>query len=351
MFLKEFTIDGRKIGESHPPYIIAEMSANHGGLLTKAKKIISLSKNCGADAVKIQVYSPDSLTIDSNNKYFLIDKKFKWKDRSLYNLYTEAQTPRNWVPKLISHSKKVGITLFASVFDTFTVKYLNKLGVSAFKIASFESNYHDLIAECVKTKKPVIISTGLCSKKEIQEIIDVVKKNKGKKVILLKCVSAYPTPPSYSNLSLINKMKKDFKVNVGFSDHTLGIEASLAASSIGVCAIEKHFIDNKKKKTPDSFFSITPPELKKLVEESKKAFILRGHGKYGPSKYEKNSLVFRRSIFVIKDIKIGEKLSNKNLAVIRPGNGIQPKFMKSLLGKKTKKFLVKGTPLKWKDIF
>ena len=351
MFLKEFSIDGRKIGESYPPYIIAEMSANHGGLISKAKKIISISKKCGADAIKIQVYSPDSLTIDSKKKHFLIDRKFKWKDRSLFNLYTEAQTPKSWVPKLISYSKKVGITLFASVFDILSVKYLNELGVPAFKIASFESNYHDLIAACVKTRKPVIISTGLCSKKEIEEIINVVKKNRGKKIILLKCVSSYPAPLSYSNLSLINKMKKDFKVNVGLSDHTLGIEAATAASSIGVCAIEKHFIDNKKKKTPDSFFSITPPELKKLVEESKKAFILRGHGKYGPSKYEKDSLIFRRSIFVIKDIKIGEKLSNTNLAIIRPGNGIQPKFMKSLLGKKTKKFLAKGTPLKWKDIF
>ncbi len=350
MFLKEFSIDGQKISESSPPYIIAEMSANHGGKISRAKNIIKLSKDCGANAVKIQVYEPSSLTIDCHKKHFLIDKKFKWKDKSLYDLYSEAKTPKEWVPELMSYAKKIGITLFASVFDIDTVKYLKQLKIPAFKIASFEANYHELIAECVKTNKPVIISTGLCNKKEISEIIKIVKKNSGKKLILLKCVSSYPTPLSYSNLSLINQMKIDFKVNVGLSDHTLGLEASKAASILGACVIEKHFIDDKRKKTPDSFFSIGPKELKKLVEESKKGFILRGNCKYGPSDYEKDSLVFRRSIFVTKNIQIGENFSHSNLAVIRPGNGIQPKFLNKIVGKIANKALTRGTPLKWEDI-
>lgn len=350
MFLKEFAIDGKKVGESCPPYIIAEMSSNHGGEISRAKNIIKLSKSCGADAIKIQVYEPNSLTIDCHKKHFLIDKKFKWKNKSLYELYSEAKTPKDWIAELISYSKKIGITLFASVFDINTVKYLNKLRMPAFKIASFEANYHELIAECVKTKKPIIISTGLCNKKEILEIIKVVKNNSGEKLILLKCVSAYPTPLSYSNLSLINQMKMDFKVNIGLSDHTLGLEAAKAASILGACVIEKHFVDDKRKKTPDSFFSIGPKELKKLVEESKKGFILRGSGKYGPSDYEKESLVFRRSIFVTRDIQIGESFSHNNLAIIRPGNGLQPKFLRNIIGKFSKKRLTRGTPLKWKDV-
>ena len=350
MFQKEFTIDGKKVGESSPPYIIAEMSSNHGGELSRAKNIIKLSKNCGADAVKIQVYEPNSLTIDCHKKHFLIDKKFKWNNRSLYELYSEAKTPKDWVPELISYSKKIGIRLFASVFDIATVKYLNKLQMPAFKIASFEANYHELIAECVKTNKPIIISTGLCDKKEILDIIKVVKNNSGEKLILLKCVSSYPTPLSYSNLSLINQMKMDFKVNIGLSDHTLGLEAAKAASILGACVIEKHFVDDKRKNTPDSFFSIGPKELKKLVEESKKGFILRGNGKYGPSDYEKKSLVFRRSIFVTRDIQIGESFSHNNLAIIRPGNGLQPKFLKDIIGKFSKNKLTRGTPLRWKDV-
>ena len=346
MSFNNFKINGRMIGSNQPPYIIAELSANHGGSLKRAKKIIKLSKQSGADAIKLQVYGPESLTIKCKEKDFIIGKNFNWKNKNLYDLYKSAQTPKKWVPELLNYSKKIGITVFATPFDIETVKFLNKLGVPAFKISSFEANYHDLIIECVKTRKPVIISTGMCKKKEIQEIVNLVKKNGGIKLALLKCTSSYPAKLNEINLSVIPHMKKNFNTNIGFSDHTLGIESSILAIGYGACIIEKHFIDKKKPKTPDSFFSILPHELKSLVKRANEAYRLKGYIKYGPTKIESESMVFRRSIYCIKDIMIGEKLTKANIAIIRPGKGLDPKFFNKIIGKKTKKKIIKGPAIK-----
>ena len=348
MIFRDFKINGRLIGVNHPPYIISEISANHGGSINRAKRIIKLSKKSGADAVKLQVYKPESLTIKCNNKDFIIKNNLPWNEGTLFDLYTKAQTPLNWVPELLKFARKIGITIFATPFDVKTVKFLDNLNVPAFKIASFEAIYHDLISACVKTGKPVIISTGMCTKEEIKEIVDLVKNLGGKKLALLKCTSSYPAELNEINLSLIPEMIKKFKTNIGLSDHTNGIDTSVIAVTMGACIIEKHFIDKKIPQTPDSFFSILPNELKSLTQRVMYAYKLRGNKKFGPTNKEKESMIFRRSIYAVKDIKKDEVFTIKNISVIRPGKGLQPKFYKKIIGKKSKKKILKGTAIKWK---
>jgi len=337
----------RPISIKHRPFIIAEMSANHNQSLPNALKIIDKAKQAGVDAIKIQTYTPDTLTIKSSRKEFTItDKSSIWYKQSLYNLYKKAYTPWDWHQKIFDYSKKKGLICFSSPFDLSAVEVLKKLNCPAYKIASFEINNLPLIENVAKLKKPLIISTGLATFKEIKNAVITAKKNGCKKIILLKCTSTYPSNPKDSNIITINDLKKQFKCEVGISDHTKGIGVSVASIAYGSTVIEKHFTLDRKLGGVDSEFSLEPNEMKSLVDEATRAWSSLGKKKYGPTKSELSSLKFRKSIFVVKDIKKGEVFCDDNIKIIRPNIGLEPKFYKRIIGKIAQKNLKKGTPLK-----
>ena len=337
----------RPISIKHKPFIIAEMSANHNQSLSNALKIIDKAKQAGVDAIKIQTYTPDTLTIKSSRKEFTItDKSSIWYNQNLYNLYKKAYTPWDWHQKIFDYSKKKGLICFSSPFDLSAVEVLKKLNCPAYKIASFEINNLPLIENVAKLNKPLIISTGLATFKEIKNAVMTAKKNGCKKIILLKCTSTYPSDPKDSNIITINDLKKQFKCEVGISDHTKGIGVSVASIAYGSTVIEKHFTLDRKLGGVDSEFSLEPNEMKSLVDEAKRAWSSLGKKKYGPTKSELNSLKFRKSIFVVKDIKKGEVFCDENIKIIRPNIGLEPKFYKRIIGKIAQKNLKKGTPLK-----
>jgi pseudaminic acid synthase len=337
-----------KIGLKNKPCIIAEISGNHNKKLSNALKLVEIAANAGADMVKLQTYTPDTITIKSNRKEFIIrDKKSLWKNQNLYNLFKKGFTPWEWHPAILKKAKKLGILCFSSVFDETSVDFLEKLNVPAYKIASFESNHYPLIKKVIKTKKPMIISTGLSSLKEIRELVKFLKRNKCNNFALLKCTSAYPANPTDSNVNTIEDMRKKFKCEIGLSDHTLGIGASIAAVSNKATIIEKHITLNRNANGVDDKFSLEPYELKALVKESHTAWQALGKVFYGPTKNEVNSLQFRRSIYCSKDIKKGEKFTKSNIKIIRPSMGLEPKFFNDILGKKAKKSLKFATPVKW----
>lgn len=337
----------RPISVKHKPFIIAEMSANHNQSLSNALKIIDKAKQAGVDAIKIQTYTPDTLTIKSSRKEFTItDKSSIWYNQNLYNLYKKAYTPWDWHQKIFDYSKKKGLICFSSPFDLSAVEVLKKLNCPAYKIASFEINNLPLIENVAKLNKPLIISTGLATFKEIKNAVMTAKKNGCKKIILLKCTSTYPSDPKDSNIITINDLKKQFKCEVGISDHTKGIGVSVASIAYGSTVIEKHFTLDRKLGGVDSEFSLEPNEMKSLVDEAKRAWSSLGKKKYGPTKSELNSLKFRKSIFVVKDIKKGEVFCDENIKIIRPNIGLEPKFYKRIIGKIAQKNLKKGTPLK-----
>jgi len=329
--------------------IIAEISANHGKNFNRAVALIKKAKECGADAVKFQCYIPDTLTIDCDNKYFRI-KHPKWGGQTLYQLYKKAYTPWNWFKKIKKIADDLGIVFFATAFDKSSVDFLEELNVPFHKISSFELVDLPLIEYVAKTKKPLILSTGMAMLSEIKEAVDTAKKNGLKDIILLKCVSSYPAKPEEMNLRTIPDLKKRFKVPVGLSDHTLGIGVSIAAVSFGAQLIEKHFTLSRKIKTPDSFFSIEPQELKALVENVRTVEKSLGMVHYGLTDNEKKSRVFRRSLFALQDINKGEFFSEENIGSIRPANGLEPKYISKILGRKAKKCIKKGMPLNWRII-
>ncbi len=340
-----------KIGLNHKPRIIAEVSGNHNKKLKNALKLVEVAANAGADMVKLQTYTPDTITLKSNKKDFLIeDKKSLWKNQNLYNLFKKGFTPWEWHPAIFKKAKKLGITCFSSVFDETSVDFLEKLNVPAYKIASFESTHYPLIKRVIKTKKPIIISVGLSSLKEINELVKFLRKNKCKNFALLKCTSAYPAKPTDSNVKTIEDMRKKYNCEIGLSDHTLGIGASIAAVSNKATIIEKHITLNRNAKGVDDKFSLEPNELKSLVKESHIAWQALGKVFYGPTKNEINSLQFRRSIYCSKDIKKGEKFTKNNIKVVRPSFGLEPKLFNKVLGKKAKTNLKFSTPLKWSHI-
>ena len=327
-------------------FIIAEISANHGQDFNRAVELIKKAKEAGADAVKFQTYTPDTLTIDVNNKYFRI-KHLKWGGQTLHQLYKKAYTPWGWFKKLKKVADDLGIIFFSTAYDKTAVDFLEKLDVPLHKIASFELVDLSLIKYMAETKKPLILSTGMASISEIEEAVNVAKKGGVKDIILLKCVSSYPADPKEMNLRTIPHMKDLFDCQVGLSDHTLGTAVSIAAASLGAQVIEKHFTLSRKIKTADSFFSIEPQELKELVESIRIVEKSLGKVHYGLTKKEKDSRIFRRSLFTVKDIKRGEIFTEENIRSIRPSNGLKPKYFKMIFGKKAKKEIKKGTPLKW----
>ncbi len=329
--------------------IIAEVSANHGQDYGRAVAMIKSAKECGADAVKFQAYTPDTMTINSDNECFIIDHP-EWGGQSLYDLYKKAYTPWEWFPELKKLTESLGLIFLCSAFDKTSVDMLEKLDICAHKIASFELVDLPLIEYAAQTGKPLIISTGMGNLEEIQEAVDAAKGAGATEVILLKCVSGYPAKPEEMNLATIPDMREKFNCPVGLSDHSLGIAAAVSSVAFGACVIEKHFTLSRDDTTPDNFFSIEPQELKQLVNDVRIVEKAIGKVHYGLTTDEKNSKVFRRSLFIVKDIEAGETITPDNVRSIRPSNGLAPKSLKEIIGKHFSQDLRKGTALDWTHI-
>lgn len=347
--MKTIHINGRSIGENYPPYIIAELSANHNGKLERAIQTIDMAKAMGADAIKLQTYTPETITIDCDKPDFQIQGGL-WDGYNLYQLYEQAQTPFEWHKIMFEHARKIGITCFSTPFDETAVDLLEDLNTPAYKIASFEAIDLPLIRYVAATKKPMIISTGMANLDEITEAVETAKDNGCSEIILLHCISGYPVPVDQSNLRTIPDLSKKFKVISGLSDHTLGTTVSIASVALGACVIEKHVTLSREDKGPDSEFSLEPKELKYLCSETKNAWAALGSVGYDRKPVEEESIKYRRSIYVIKDVKAGEQLTEKNIRRIRPGFGLPPKHYEELIGKKAMIDINRGTALRWEYI-
>jgi pseudaminic acid synthase len=341
-----FKINNREIGQNQPAYIVAEMSANHNQSYEEAVKIVETAKACGADAIKLQTYTPDTLTIDCGNKFFCVENTI-WKGKKLYDLYKESYTPWEWHPKLKNVAEKIGLDFFSTPFDASAVHFLEKLNVPVFKIASFEIVDFPLIDTVAKTGKPIIISTGMAKFEEIKDAVSVLNKAGCTELALLKCTSSYPANPEDANLKTIPHMIKNFNLPIGLSDHTLGIAVPISAISLGACIIEKHFTLSRKNSTTDSSFSLEPEEFKSMVNHIRVAEKAIGNVSYGISKIQTAAFNFRKSLFVVESINAGQRFNKENVRSIRPGDGIHTKYFKEILGKKAVRNVAKGTPLTW----
>lgn len=344
---KDFILGERKIGDNHPVYFIAEMSANHNQDFEQAVKIIHAAKEAGADAIKLQTYTPDTITIDCDNEYFQIGKGTIWEGQTLYNLYREAYTPWEWQPKLKEIANSLGLDLFSSPFDHTAVDFLEKMDVPAYKIASPELVDLPLIQRVARTGKPIIMSTGMATLSEINEAVCAARDAGGNNLTLLKCTSAYPALPKEMNLRTIPHMAEAFEVPVGISDHTLGIAVSIAAVSLGACIVEKHFTISRSIPGPDCSFSVEPKEFKAMVDAIRTTEKALGNVSYKVTETEIASRVFRRSIFVVKDMKEGDVFTQENVRSIRPAHGLNSSYTDMIIGKVAVKDISKGTPLKW----
>lgn len=334
------------VEKNKPVFVVAEISGNHNQNFSRAISLIRKAKECGADAVKFQTYTPDTMTVNVDNKYFRI-KHPKWEGQTLYELYKRAYTPWSWFKSLKEVADDLGIVFFATAFDKTAVDFLERLEVPIHKIASFELVDLPLIEYIAKTKKTLILSTGMATVSEIEEAVTTARSSGAKDIILLKCVSSYPAKPEEMNLRTIPHMKELFSCPVGLSDHTLGIGVSVTAVSLGAQVVEKHFTLARRIKTPDSFFSIEPRELKELVENVRIVEDAVGKVQYGVTNEERKSRIFRRSLFVVKDMKKDEACTEENIRSIRPGHGLNPKYLSDILSKKARKDIAKGTPLIW----
>ena len=330
------------------PFIIAEMSGNHNKSLKRAIAIVDAAANAGVNAMKLQTYTADTMTIDCDLPDFIInDPKSLWNGRKLYDLYHEASTPWQWHKAIFNRCKQKGIICFSSPFDETSVDFLESLACPIYKIASFELVDIPLIKKVASTGKPMIMSAGMATIKEIKEAVDVARMAGCTDLTLLKCTSTYPADPSDSNLLTILDIKKRFDCEVGLSDHTLGIGVALASIALGATVIEKHFTLSRGDGGVDSAFSMEPKEMKQLVEESKKVYQALGKVAYGPTKAEKESLIFRRSLYVVKDMKKAEVITNEKVRAIRPGYGLAPKYLNDVIGKKVNQAIARGMPLAW----
>ncbi len=343
----QMAINGRAIGAGMPVYIIAEMSANHGQDFQQAVKIIQAAHAAGADAVKLQTYTPETMTINCSNPYFQIGKGTIWEGRTLYDLYSEAYTPWEWQPKLQAVANDLGMALFSTPFDDTAVDFLEQSGVPAYKIASFELVDLPLIKRVARTRKPVIMSTGMATLGEIDEAVETLRVAGCNQLALLKCTSAYPAPAEEMNLSTIPHLAAGFDAPVGLSDHTLGIAVPVAAVALGACIVEKHLTLARSAGGPDSAFSLEPDEFKSMVEQIRIAEKALGRVHYGVSEKEAKSRVFRRSLFVVKDMKAGDKFTSENVRSIRPGYGLHTRYLDYVLGKAASRDIKRGDPLSW----
>ncbi|WP_270506050.1 pseudaminic acid synthase [Paraclostridium sordellii] len=343
-------INNFKIDESSPCYIVGEISANHGQDINLAIESIYTLKECGANAIKIQTYTPDTLTIDCDNDYFKINNNTLWDGTTLYSLYKKAYTPWDWHEKLFDYARSIGITLFSTPFDKSSVDFLESLNVPAYKIASFEIKDIPLIEYVASKNKPIIMSTGIATLSDIYEALNACKKYNNFDVALLKCTSSYPSKLEDANLNTICDMKNKFNTLVGLSDHSIDLEVPLTAVSLGAKVIEKHFIIDKSIDSPDREFSLDKKEFKNMVDSIRKVEKALGCVSYNTESDLKKHIKFSRSLFVVKDIKKGDILTEDNIKSIRPGYGIEPKYYFNVLGKKVNKDLKRGTPLSFCDL-
>lgn len=342
----KISIDGRKIGPSEPPYIIAELSANHNGSLARALETIEQAKKCGASAIKLQTYTADTMTIDCDVEDFQINGG-PWHGYKLYDLYKWAQTPFEWHKAMFDHARKIGITVFSTPFDESAVDLLESLNAPAYKVASFEATDLPLIEYIARTGKPMIISTGLASEDEIIEAVDAARGAGCKELALLHCISSYPAPMDQANLIQIKELGNRFGVVPGLSDHTLGTSAAIAGVALGACLIEKHFILNRDDGGPDSGFSIEPHELESLCKAAQEAWCAIGKVSYARKSAEAANNVFRRSIYFVNDLKAGHVITSSDIRRIRPGYGLPPKYFKDLVGKTLASDVRRGTATTW----
>jgi N-acetylneuraminate synthase len=341
-------IGAREMGRSKPTYIIAEMSANHKQEYDRAVELILKAKQAGADAIKLQTYTADTITIDSLRPEFVHqEKESLWAGRSLYELYGEAYTPWEWQPRLKAVADEIGIDLFSTPFDDTAVNFLEQMGVPAHKIASFELVDLPLLRKVATTGKPVIMSTGMATLAEIDEAVHTLREGGCRQLALLKCVSAYPAPPEEMNLRTIPHLAEAFDCPVGLSDHTLDLAVPVAAVALGACIIEKHFTLARADGGPDAAFSLEPAEFKAMVEAVRIAEKAVGQVHYGITEHEQSSRVFRRSLFVVKDMKKGEAFTPANVRSIRPGSGLHTRYLPDVLGRHASRDIACGTPLSW----
>lgn len=342
----EMKIAGRPIGPAHPPYVIAEVSANHNGDIERAKAIMTMARDRGADAVKLQTYTADTMTIDCDLEDFKITEGL-WAGHTLYGLYQWAQTPFEWHKSLFEHGRSLGITVFSTPFDDSAVDLLEELGAPAYKIASFEAVDLPLISRVAATGKPMIISTGMANLDEISDAVTCAQDNGCRQLALLHCVSGYPTPMEQANLRTLPDLAQRFDVVPGLSDHTHGVAAAVAAVALGACIVEKHVILNRQDGGPDAAFSLEPEELQRLCDETEAAWRALGSIDYERKEAEKPNLKFRRSIYAIRDIAAGDMLSKENIRIIRPGYGLAPKYLGQTIGRSAVTDIAKGTALSW----
>lgn len=346
--MNDITIADRYVGIKHSPFIIVEMSGNHNQSLERALEIVEAAAESGAHALKIQTYTADTMTLDiSEGEFFIDDQKSLWKGSSLYDLYKKAYTPWEWHKPIFDRCKELGLICFSTPFDGTSVDFLESLDVPCYKIASFENIDTPLIRKVAATGKPMIISTGMATVAEIDETVRATRDAGCKDMILLKCTSTYPATPENTNISTIPHMRDLFNCQVGLSDHTLGTGVAVASVALGATVIEKHFTLRRSDGGVDSTFSMEPEEMKALVVETERAWQALGEISYGPTEKERASKVFRRSLYVAEDMKAGDVFTKNNLRVIRPGNGLPPKYYDVLLGKKASRDIKKGTPLSW----
>jgi len=341
-------IGGKAIGRSQRPFVIAEMSGNHNQSLDKALEIVRAAAHAGAQALKIQTYTAETMTLDiKENEFRISNPQSLWQGRTLFDLYKEAYTPWDWHKPIFNLCKELGLIGFSTPFDSTAVEFLEKLDVPCYKIASFENTDLPLIRMVASKGKPVIISTGMASLSELDDAVKTAREAGCKDLILLKCTSTYPASPENSNVLTIPHMREMFQCEVGLSDHTGGIGAAVAAVAHGASVIEKHFTISRAEGGVDSAFSLEPDELKDLVVETDRAWLSLGSVKYGANAAEKESMIFRRSIYVTENLKRGEKLNPENIRCVRPGLGLPPKYFDLLIGRSVKQDTPKGTPVTW----
>ena len=341
-----FEINGRQIGPQQPPYIIAELSANHNGSLDRALQTIDAARRCGANAIKLQTYTADTMTIDSDRPEFMV-RGGLWDGYKLYDLYKWAETPYEWHQAMFEHARKIGITVFSTPFDESAVDLLEVLDAPAYKIASFENTDLPLIRYVAKTGKPIIMSTGMATEEEIAEAVDAVRSAGGKDLLLLHCISSYPAPMEQANIRQMPELASRFGTLPGLSDHTMGTTASVAAVALGACVIEKHFTLSRADKGPDSEFSLEPAELERLCKETNDAWLSLGMTGYQRQTAEEGSKVFRRSVYFMRDLPAGSIVGTADIRRIRPALGLAPKHFDSLLGKRLNVAVKRGTPTSW----
>jgi pseudaminic acid synthase len=346
--MKSFEIAGRMVGPEYPPLVVAEMSGNHNQSLDRALAIVDAAADAGAEALKIQTYTPDTMTLDiSGGEFNIVDKTSLWNGKSLYQLYGEAHTPWQWHRAIFDRCRERGLIGFSTPFDASAVDFLEDLKVPVYKVASFECTDLPLLRRIAATGKPVIISTGMARAAELDETVRTCRAHGCRNLILLKCTSSYPATPENTNLRTIPHLRELFDVQVGLSDHTIGLGVATASVAFGATLIEKHVTLNRADGGPDAAFSAEPAELKMLIEEVRRAWQALGQVQYGPTEGEKRSLQFRRSLYVVKDVAAGDTLSAENVRAIRPGSGLEPKYYDRVLGRRAVRDLPKGTALNW----